>query len=282
LFSFKHLIICREKLTDVGDMCCAIEFNCLMLHENLYAYKNIKLIMNLLSNRLTWLLPFLLVSFSLFSQEDQSTLSFGVKAGMAVSSFSTEQPHTGERIGYTLGGFVGYALNSQLSLQGEVNYLQQGGTLLTYTDETRFGAPYNFATVHQTHSRVTLHNVEVPILVQYKVPFGELPVKAFAGPSLAYTFKATENFERTGYTASNLIVTATGSEDVSSQYEPFQLGVTGGLGFYIPYGDKSLVLDVRYRYGVTPARSSYSYIELNGTAEAIRTNTLSVTLGLIL
>lgn len=249
---------------------------------NGYRKFTFKLIMNLLSNRLAWLLPFLLLSFSLLAQDIQPALTYGAKAGMAVSSFSSEQPHTGERIGYTVGGFFGYAFNSQFSVQGEINYLQQGGTLFTYTDETRFGAPYNFATVHQTHSRVTLHNVEVPLMAQYQLPIVDLPVKIYAGPSIAYNLKATEVFERTGYTSTGLIVTATGNDNVSSQYQDWQLGVNGGLGFYIPYGTKSLVLDVRYRYGITPARSNYSYIELNGTDEEIRTNTLSVTLGLIL
>lgn len=237
--------------------------------------------MNIQSNRLMLLLSSILISFSLQAQDDQPTISFGAKAGVAVSSFSNEQPHTGERIGYTLGGFVTYALSPQLTLQGEVNYLQQGGTLLTYTDETRFGAPYNFATVHQTHSRITQHNVEVPILAQYKVPFFDLPIKVYAGPSIAYTFKAEDSFERTGYTTTNLIVTATGKDDVTSQYQKFQFGVNGGLGFYVPFGEKSLVLDIRYRYGITPTRNAYSYITLNGTDEKIRTNTLSFTVGLV-
>lgn len=237
--------------------------------------------MNFLSNRSMWVLPMVLVSFSLLAQDEQPTISYGAKAGVAVSTFSNEQPHTGERIGYTLGGFVTYALSPEFTIQGELNYLQQGGTLLTYTDETRFGAPYNFATVHQTHSRVTLHNLEVPVLAQYKVPFFDLPVKVYAGPSIAYTLKATDNFERTGYTTTQLIVTATGKEDVTSQYQSFQFGVIGGFGIYVPVGEKSLVVDFRYRYGITPARSDYSYITLNNTEESIRTNTLSFTVGWI-
>lgn len=223
----------------------------------------------------------LLVGNLLYAQDESPGLTFGVKFGTAVSSFSSEQPHTGERIGLTFGGFVNYPISSQLSLQGEVSYLQQGGTLVTYTDETRFGAPFNFSTVHQTNSRVTLHNIEVPVLVQYQLPIANLPVRAYAGPSFAYTLKANDTFERTGYTAADLIVTATGSEDVTSTYQSIQLGASGGLEFYIPFGEKSLVIDARYRYGITPARKSYSYITLNGTEEEIRTNTLSFTLGLI-
>lgn len=227
------------------------------------------------------IISFVSIKATAQTEEEQSGFQFGAKAGVTISTFSNAQPHTGYNMGFTIGGFAIYPLNTELSFQAELNYFQQGGSLLTYKDETRFGAPYNFFTVNQTDSRITLHNIEIPILVRYKLPIADLPVRVYAGPSLAYTLGATDNFERTGYTATSLIVTATGSENVKSSYEAFQVGASAGLGFYIPFGEKTIVIDARYRYGITPARKSYSYITLNNTAEKIRTNTLSFTVGLI-
>lgn len=227
------------------------------------------------------LILFLSITIAVSAQDDEARYSYGAKGGIAVSSFSNNVPHTGSRVGFMIGAFGTYVLNPTLTLQTEINYLQQGGTLLTYRDETRFGAPANFFTVNQTHSNVTLHTIEIPIMVQYQIPISDLPVKVYAGPSASYLLSATDNFERTGETSTGLLVTATGREEVKSLYESFQFGINAGLGFYIPYGGKTIFLDARYRYAVTPSRSYYSYITLNGTDEKIRSNAVSFSVGLI-
>jgi len=228
----------------------------------------------------------LILSAGAYAQDDgggDTPLTFGAKAGAAISTFSHEQPHAGAKFGYTVGAFANYAFGAA-SVQLEANYLQQGGTLFTYYDETRFGAPgdvpNNFFTVNQKHSNVTLHNIEVPILFSYSLPAESFTPRIYAGPSAAFTIYAEDNFEKTGKTFNNLIVTAYGKDNVTSTYEFFQVGAMGGLGINVPMGDKKLIIDARYRYGIMPARQSYSYITLNQTEQSIRTHTLSFTVGL--
>ncbi len=223
----------------------------------------------------------LLIAIGASAQDDvgDTPFSFGARAGAAISTFSHEQPHAGAKIGYTVGGFANYSFGSA-SLQIEANYLQQGGTLFTYYDETRFGADYSIFTVNQTHSNVTLHNIEVPVLFSYSLPAEGFTPRIYAGPSAAFTIYAEDNFEKTGKTFNGLIITAHGTDNVTSTYEFFQVGALGGLGVSIPMGDLKLLIDARYRYGITPARESYSYITLNQTAQSIRTHTLSFTVGL--
>jgi len=219
-------------------------------------------------------------SLAVSAQDDAARYSYGIKAGIAISNFSSNVPHAGARIGYTAGGYGTYVISPTLSLLAEVNYLQQGGTLLTYIDETRFGAPSNFFTVNATHSNITLHTVEVPIMVQYQLPIADLPVKVGVGPTFSYVFDATDNFQRTGQTATGVIVTADGTDNVKSTYEPYPIGATGGLGFSIPFGGKSINIDARYRYGITPVRKNYSYVTLNNSEEKLRTNSIIFTIGL--
>jgi hypothetical protein len=222
-----------------------------------------------------------LLSMSAHAQDNASgsSLTFGLKAGAAISTFSHEQPHAGAKFGYTAGGFANYSFGT-VSLQLEANYLQQGGTLFTYYDETRFGAESNFFTVNQKHSNVTLHNIEVPLLFSVALPAQGFTPRIYAGPSVAFTIYAEDNFEKTGKTYNDLIVTAYGKDNVTSTYEFFQVGAVGGLGVSIPMGDLKLLIDARYRYGITPARQSYSYISLNQTEQSIRTHTLSFTVGI--
>lgn len=212
--------------------------------------------------------------------QDEARYNYGVKAGISVSNFSSNVPHSGPRVGFTIGGFGSYIVTPVFTLLTEINYLQQGGSLLTYLDETRFGAPSNFFTVNQTHSNVTLHTLEVPVMLQYTLPFEDLPIKVSAGPSFSYVVDATDNFQRTGYTATNVIVTTSGTDNVKSTYEQFQIGATGNLGFAIPFGGKTINIDARYMYGITPIRKNYSYITLNNTAQELRTNSIIFTIGL--
>ncbi len=233
-------------------------------------------------NNIRFILLSLAITSSLaaLAQDDGARYNYGIKAGIAISSFSTNVPHSGPRIGYTVGGFGSYVISPTLTLMTEVNYLQQGGTLLTYIDETRFGAPSNFFTVNATHSNITLHTVEVPIMVQYQLPIADLPVKVGVGPTFSYVFDATDNFQRTGQTATGVIVTADGTDNVKSTYEAFPIGATGGLGFFIPLGGKTINVNARYVYGVTPVRKNYSYVTLNNTEEKLRTNTIIFSIGL--
>ncbi|MGE0589333.1 MAG: porin family protein [Cyclobacteriaceae bacterium] len=223
----------------------------------------------------------LIVLLSVQAQaQDEARYGYGIKAGISVSSFSSNVPHAGPKIGYTLGGFGTYVITPVFTLLTEINYLQQGGSLLTYLDETRFGAPSNFFTVNQTHSNVTLHTLEMPVMLQYTLPFEDLPIKVSAGPSFSYVVDATDNFQRTGYTATNVIVTTSGTDNVKSTYESFQIGATGNLGFFIPFGGKTINIDARYMYGITPIRKNYSYITLNNNSEELRANSIVFTVGL--
>ncbi len=211
----------------------------------------------------------------------QGGIGGGVKAGAAISYFSANQPHTGVRAGTTAGIFGNYGINEKLSLQLEANYLQQGGSFVRYFDENALQTEGILYYASATSSNITLHNIEIPLLAQYELTGGEgFSAKLFAGPSYARTIAAWEKYERSGtLRATGLLGTASGEENVTSEYQSGQFGAVAGMAFEVPMGDKAIVVDLRYRYGISTAKKGFSHVNLKDAENDLRTHTATVTLG---
>lgn len=221
-----------------------------------------------------------------FAQEQQTqtssgfSLNFGIKGGVNFHEFTNQPPHMGGGMGYSLGVFGLYEFNDMLALQMELGYFQQGGTYLKFYDDTRFGVPESFFSKNVKDASVILHNIYVPL--QAKVTFSSqayIP-RLLIGPYMDYNFAAKETFEKTGEIEDGVYVTSNGSAVVTDQYEMFQFGIVAGLEFVIPT-DKNwdMLFGVSYKYGLTPAKKAYSYIDYYTVNEDFNTNALSITLG---
>lgn len=227
----------------------------------------------------------LLTSLGAIAQEEESSggsdaFKYGINAGVNFHEFTSQPPHTGSKMGYSAGVFALYGFNDQIALQLDVAYFQQGGTYVQFIDDTRFGASENYFTKNVKNSSVTLHNVYIPLQAKlnlFSQPF--LP-KLLIGPYLDVNFAATESYERTGEIEDNVYVTSEGDAVVTDQYELLQVGATAGVEFYIPTGqDWNMIFGVHYKYGITPVKKSYSYVDYYLVTEDFYTNSLSITLG---
>ncbi len=227
-----------------------------------------------------------LLQLTAFAQGEPSTVSvpdskfsYGFRIGGVVSMFGYEQPHTGARLGYMVGGIATYRLSGQFSVQAEPSYLQQGGTLLQFTDNTRFGDTSPFS-IYTTNANVTVHSIDIPVLAKYHLPaLGNFQSNVVLGPAIGFTVGATETYERT-YNYGQLYTTVTGKQAVTSQYEPYQFGATTGFGGEISLGGNlRLLMDLRYRYGITPIKKGFSYIDLNSVQGNLTTHSVYFTLG---
>jgi hypothetical protein len=224
-------------------------------------------------------LSLIFLANTLYAQDDRSGLSYGAKIGATVSNFSNEQPHTSARLGLLVGGVVEYGFSDVLSVQAEPSYMQQGGRFVRFMDDTRFGndAIYD---MYATSSDVILHTIDLPILAKYWLPkFGDIQPNVVLGPAVGYKLGASNTYQTTFHSNGDFF-TANGYKEEGSQYVPFQLGVTGGFGGEVSLGTKRLMIDFRYRYGVTPAKKSYSYIGLNSVQGDLRTHSAYVTIGI--
>lgn len=210
--------------------------------------------------------------------EDTDPIKYGVKAGLNVNSFGGA-PHSGSNLGFSVGAFGSYTLSDIAAVQVEASYFQQGGTLTKFKDDTRFGAPEDFFTKNVTTSSMSLQNIEIPILFKVSLPLGEeIKPQFLIGPSVGINLRNVEKYSTTGELSNGVYVTAKGRNQVGN-YERFQYGLNAGVGFEIPMGSVNLMLDARYRYGITAAKKSYSYINLARVSENITVNTVSFTFG---
>jgi hypothetical protein len=213
----------------------------------------------------------------------QSPIGYGVKAGTTFSSFSHSQPHTGSKLGFTAGVFGNYQFSDLLGVQVEAAYFQQGGSFTQFRDDSRFFGESQYFSRNVKTSRVTLHNVEVPVLLRVSIPTqSEVKPLFFVGPSVGFNLGATEKYERTGEfeAGTGLYVTASGRDNVTSQYNLYQFGATAGLGLEMPFlGEHKLLVDARYRYGLNAARNTFSYIDFTRVSGRLHTDAIVFTVG---
>lgn len=232
-------------------------------------------------SRLPIMLFLFVASYSLQAQEEAKLgFSYGGRIGATVSRFSNEQPHTSSRLGFTVGGVVEYGLSEKLSVQAEPAYMQQGGRFIRFSDDTRFGLDGTIYDLYTTNSSVTVHTLDLPVMAKYKfAKIGDFQPNIVLGPSVGYTLGASNSYQTTFY-YNQTFTTANAYRLEKSQYQPFQLGVTAGFGGEVSLGTKRLLIDFRYRYGVTPIKKSYSYVDLFSVQGDLRTHSAYVTIGI--
>jgi hypothetical protein len=219
---------------------------------------------------------------SLYGQDElTSPLELGFRIGAVVSEFSDSQPHTSQRLGFTAGAIVTYNLSEKFSVQVEPAYLQQGGSFVRFSDDTRFGDNTGtISPVYTTSNYITMHNLDVPVMAKLNLmDLGGFVPHIMLGPSFSYNFSTSNSFERTYY-YNQTFKTVTGKEDVSSDFERISYGATAGIGGTFSMGSKKLFIDIKYKYGITPVKKSYSYIDLQAVKGDLLSNSYYFTIGL--
>jgi hypothetical protein len=210
----------------------------------------------------------------------------GISGGLSINHFSKGQPQTGTNTGYAAGLSLNYKVYSHWSIQVEANFLQQGGQLLSFKDDTKLGLPESFATKNVKNSSVHLNSLDIPLLIKYTVPLRrDWKPGFYIGGSYAYNFNVVENYQKTGnlLPGEDVVATVSDSENVTSQYNGDRLNLIVGLDLQLALFNKvKLLLDFRYVSGVTPAREHYSYMEKIGFGSKIRSNSFISKLGLII
>lgn len=215
-----------------------------------------------------------------------SKFELGVAGGLTVNKFSNGQPQTGTHTGYAAGLLLTYNVYQQWSIQLEANLIQQGGQLLSFKDDTRYGLPESFSTKNVKNSSVYLNSLNIPLLLKYAIPLKkDWKPSFYIGGSYAYNFNVAEHYQKTGnlLPGEEVISTVTDSEHVTGRYNRDRLNLIIGADLRLPLFSKvKLLLDFRYEAGATPARENYSYMEKVGFGSDIRSNSFISRLGLII
>jgi len=137
--------------------------------------------------------------------------SKGVKVGVNLANESGSDVHgASTKAGFALGGFATFGLSDKLNLRPEVYYIQKG-------------AKYS-------GGNLDLSYIDVPVLLEYPVAGGDMPVNVFGGVNVGWLLSAKQ-----------------GSTDVKSQTHTLDVGAQLGVGTVI---NKQFTADIRYDYGL--------------------------------
>lgn len=204
---------------------------------------------------------------------------YGGKFGTTISQFTDQQPHTNVKQGITAGAFVGYNLNDKLAIQLEFNYLQEGGQLLSIEHSVDLSNS-SWIDIKTDNQNVTLHNLDIPVMLKYSYSIGSSKIFLVAGAAFGYNMHAGVKHETTILTVEGNVSTYTGDENITSAIEKINVGLNAGIGFEIPvFTHNYILIDARYRYGLTSVYKGYSYRGIPQITGDLQNNTMYITLG---
>ncbi len=171
--------------------------------------------------------------------------SFGIKAGTNYSQFigDSDDIYKG-KIGYYVGGYFNIGLSDKLSLRPELMMVNQG---------TKFSrsVPYGLGPdLNNENMESNLNDLSILIPVTFRY---ELVGRLFLelGPQVGYLVKRTEVFKKTPFDSS---VEGAKSKYPLSQFDRFDFGLNGGLGFDLT---DRLELNARYSWGLIELDDHY-------------------------
>ncbi|MBI9054440.1 MAG: PorT family protein [Bacteroidales bacterium] len=204
---------------------------------------------------------------------------YGGKFGTTISQFTNQQPHTTVKQGITIGAFAGYNFNDKMAVQLELNYLQEGGQLLSVEHSWDLSNS-SWVEIKTDNQNATLHNLDIPLMFKYTYPIGCSKIFLVAGPALGINIHSSIKHETTILTEIGSVSTFTATENITSNIERYNVGITAGLGIEIPVSTNNYILiDARYRYGLTPVYKEYSYRGLPQITGNLQNNTMYFTIG---
>lgn len=130
-------------------------------------------------------------------------------------------------IGVQAGVTVQTVISPNFSVLSEFYYIRRGGKLQANNPLTTIELVYRF------------NSLELPVLA--RLHLGRVHVNA--GPSIAYNISGSE---KTGELTSKISF----NKGVQG-FRRFEAGIQMGGGYTFPLKNKSLILDIRYNYGLT-------------------------------
>jgi hypothetical protein len=178
---------------------------------------------------------FVLISTLLLSTASFAKAKFGVKAGLdfATASVSPMQPGISKKgiVGLIIGGTVSAplpSLDQNISLRGDIAYVQKGVKLTWRTGEDKF----------------TFDELDFSPFLVYNIPglSGAVPY-IMAGPELGFVMSTSEDYKDDYYGSSSGDIKEAASTD-------FSLNIGGGVA--LPLKNRAeVVFDLRYCIGLS-------------------------------
>lgn len=193
----------------------------------------------------------------------------GIRAGLTYAQLRRDRGDTNRRFGLAAGLFTRVPLNEGVFLQPELLFGQKGGRT-----EGNFAVSDTVSVPVTVRYRISY--LEVPLLVHAVLPTeGTARASFFGGPYAGLTVRS-----RAGTDPEEI-----NGEPLTPQenYEDLDYGVTIGMNLDVPWKERTVVLDLRYDYGLRDI-DDISTAPAQGGGEvnlATQNSTFMLTLGLL-
>ena len=155
----------------------------------------------------------------------ESTVYYGIRLGMNISSLSGDYQDMGARTGMNLGGVIGLRVSDSTPV-----FLESG---LYYSGR---GAK-------EGKTSVTMHYMEVPVLIKYgiQIPDVDIAILPYIGPYFSYGLSGDKKYESTSGTT-----TVIAKRSTYKDYKHADMGFKVGCGAEY----NKLYLELGYQFGV--------------------------------
>jgi hypothetical protein len=158
--------------------------------------------------------------------------NLGIKAGMSITNvFGGSIFEQKFRTGFCGGLFLTYGITSVFSIQPEVLFVMKG---------SKHGGGIGPASYTET---LSLEYAEIPVLARFRLPLAKsFGVYLFTGPAPAFSIRQRV------YTK---LQSGDTEEEALDNVKGFDLGFVAGAGFEFPVNGGTVILDLRYTFGLT-------------------------------
>jgi len=209
-------------------------------------------------------------------------LSFGFKTGGSFSSFThNKRAFTLPKNGLYIGGYFQNKITDFMSFALEIAYAQEGANELD-PSYIYFGKDITIANSTKIASNVTLHNFEMPVMLNFYHPeFEEVQPYFSLGASFDWVGAAIARDRVTvgGSSYSNVLLNYE-KENVTSSFKRFNPCLMLGTGINFNADDISYSLNVRYKWGMNRINNLATLNLNNFYKYDFSYNALMVTLGI--
>lgn len=202
--------------------------------------------------------------------EKSSSFVIGARVGVNASEFLVSQSTKATNMlsGAQVTAFAMYNFNNWVGSSLEVGFAQSGAA--------------NFKTADGRVHDYRLSNVQANLLSYFKLPvLSVYEPKFFIGPSFDFNVHATDNVEGVSFGRP-----IKARYDATNNFKPMDIGLIVGTGVDFDLKWATLMLDVRYRHGLSDINNKYGmsgnapFIDSGAGNQDIRTRGLSVQAGL--
>lgn len=195
----------------------------------------------------------LLITLGLTLSASYAQIGLGIRGGLNIAGCGgggcdEEDTESLSRVGLHVNLVASFIINQRIELQTEVQYSQRGNRYEDFFLELELA---DLGTENVYFEGLALKNNYIAIPVLLKVyPVGGLYFNL--GPQFSYLLQSTTVFESSELPQSPI------EADTKAEFNNFDFGVAGGLGYDFRYG---LTTELRYSYGFTNIIGSSNSLE---------------------